>query len=192
METAGKVFVGLGVGCFVFILIGIVGFATCATCTGAAISSSMEQADREEAQSLAVAKQRLPWLASVEQACQRYKAAPNDIQKSAVFNENQEFVRGQQLTNIQGTLESATTGHGGGGLLLKTRVGKASFLSSFIDQNSSLYSQAGNLVPGQCVTFTGAVENTSLGFEEGRVCDMDFMLDFASITACPAGSAQKN
>jgi hypothetical protein len=152
----------------------------------------MAEADREDAQNLAVAKQRLPWLANVEQACQRYKAAPNDIQKSAVFNENQEFVRGKQLTNVQGTLDSATTGHGGGSLLLKTRVGGASFLSTFIDQNSPLYTQAANLTPGQCVTFTGVVENTSLGFEQSRVCDMDFMLNFGSITACPAGAAQKN
>lgn len=192
METAGKVFVGLGVGCLVFIFIGIAGFATCATCTGAAISAGMEEADREEAQGLAVAKQRLPWLASVEQACERYKAAPNDIQKSAVFNENQDFVRGKQLTNIQGNLESATTGHGGGGLLLKTRVGGASFLSSFIGQDSPLYTQAGELVPGQCVTFSGAVEDTSLGFEQSRVCDMDFMLNFTAIAACPAGASQKN
>lgn len=192
METAGKVFVGLGVGCLVFIILGVVGLMTCTMCTGAAISQGMAENEQEDAEQLALAKSRLPWLATVEATCQRYDLAPNDIQKSAVFQENQQFVQGRQLANVQGELAAASTGHGGGGLLLTARVGRAEFTEAFVAEGDPLYAQAANLVIGQCINFSGQVNNTAMGggslfgsMEKSRICGMHYTFEFASITACP-------
>lgn len=194
MNTGGKVAIGLGSGCLVIVIIGVVGFISCTVCAGAAITEGVEQAEREEAAQLAVdqgAEKQIPWLGEVQATCQRYDAAPNDIQKSAVFQENQGFVRGKQLVSIRGELESASTGHGGGGLLLATKVGRARFSEAFIQESDPIYSQAASLTVGQCVVFSGGVTDTSLGggllesMEKARICRMSYSFDFTSISPCP-------
>jgi hypothetical protein len=194
MERGGKIAVGLGVGCLGFIILGVIGLSTCTVCTGAAISAGMEEsAQQEQAREAENQDQQkqVPWLKTVESNCERYKGAPNDIQKSAIFNENQDFVKGKQLVGVRGELVSASTGHGGGGLLLVSKVGNAEFLHSAIGENDPLYAKAANLVIGQCVVFSGVVRDTQFSggilepAEQARICRMNYRFTFDSIDACP-------
>ena len=193
MNTGGKVAIGVGSGCLVVIIIGVIGFVSCTVCAGAAITEGVEQAEQEEAAQLAVsqeAEKQIPWLTEVQATCQRYDAAPNDIQKSAVFQENQGLVRGKQLVSIRGELEAASTSHGGGGLLLTVKVGRARFSEALIREGDPVYSQAAGLTIGQCVVFSGRVTDTLMGggilesMEKARICRMAYYLEFDSIVSC--------
>jgi len=181
-----------------FILIGVFGLLTCTMCTGAAVSQGMAQMEEEEATQLAAdqeAERRVPWLADVQETCRQYDEAPNDIQKSAVFQRNQDFIRGQQLDSVRGELDAASTGHGGGGLLLRVKVGRSNYAQVGIREGNPLYSQAANLVEGQCVVFSGRVTDTFMfggsggglldSLEKSRVCSMSYMFEFFSISPCP-------
>jgi hypothetical protein len=195
MGTVAKVVIGIVVGFFVLGGIIVIGALSCTMCGAAALSQGMAESERVEQAQLAEdqkQEERIPWLAQVQQTCQRYKAQPNDIQKSAVFQENQAFVRGKQLVSVRGVLESASTGHGGGGLFLRTKVGRAVFGEAMIRESDPIYAQAANLSEGQCVVFSGGVGDTSMvgglfePMEQARICQMEYDFEFVSISACPA------
>jgi hypothetical protein len=182
------------------IIIGVVGFVGCTVCAGSAISDAAQQSQQREAAEAAAeaaveadAIKQLPWLAQVQATCERYGAAPNDIQKSAVFNENQAFIKGQRLESIKGTLVGSSTAHGGSGLRLTTKLGRAEFGHGGITAGHPLYAQAATLVNDQCIVFTGTVRDTHrlVGLfsyptlEQSRICSMSYDVVFDTITACP-------
>jgi len=194
MEKGGKMALMLGAGCLGFIILGLVGIGTCTLCAGHAVSSGMEQMEAEEqAQDQAAQTQegQVPWLAQVRDTCTKYDSAPNDIQKSKIFNENQGFVKGKVVSGIKGELVGASTGHGGGSLILTAKLGKAEFVQYSVSDSSPLYAKAANLVIGQCIVFGGTVSDTVFSggllepAEKSRICKMRYSFNFDSIEACP-------
>jgi hypothetical protein len=180
--TAGKI-VLLVLG--LMFAAGVCGIGSCAVlCAGAA--NKVEEERREGKQQAAAA---LPWIAQVQDNCRRYEAAPNDIQKSEIFNENEEFIAAQRLDGVRGELSRLSTSQGGATLELAVTVGAATFktgsLFQTIDRGDPVYEQASQLSKGQCVRLSGRVRDAASVMERSKVCDLDYHLDFESIEACP-------
>lgn len=192
---------GAKVALFVFLgfgFMGLLGLGTCVMCAGAAVSGMEESRQEREAQEVAQEaanleqEKRVPWLATVRQNCNRYDTGANDIQKSAIFNENQQLIKGQSLSNVKGVLNTIITDHGGDEVSVSTKVGGAKFSAHGMAKNSNIYNSVSSLAEGQCVIFSGDVNDTRFDFsfamgtaEKTRICAMVYEFRFSSISACP-------
>lgn len=192
--------VGIVLG--VMLLVGGCGLVSCLVCAGgllggaaevaSGVSESVAEGERLEreaaARAVALGDAALPWLAAVRENCRRYEAAPNEIQMSAIFQENETFVEAQALEGVVGVLSSLSTAHGGGGLVLSIDVGDAHFVDGGIEENNPLYTQASGLLVHGCVVISGELTGTAIRFERERVCERHFMIRLSSIGACPGAA----
>jgi hypothetical protein len=125
----------------------------------------------------------------VQDRCVRYEAAPNDIKKSEIFNENEAFIAEQRLDGVNAELTRLYTSQGGGSLELTVQLGAAEFktgsLMNTIRRGDPVYDQASELTKGQCVLVSGRVRGAASVVERSKVCDLDYYLDFESIEPCP-------
>lgn len=130
---------------------------------------------------------QMPWIATVQANCSRYQSAPNDIQKSAIFNENERLIRGQELSDIEGELTALRTDQGGETLRLEVDVGDVHFETDGfggIPRRSPIYQAASTMREGQCVRISGRVTEAASVVERSKVCDLDYRLSFSSIGPC--------
>jgi hypothetical protein len=180
--TAGKIVLALLGSAFI---VGVCGVGSCALmCAGAANQAEEERQHRQRE-----AASALPWVAQVQENCQRYEAAPNDIKKSDIFNANEAFIAGQRVDGALGQLTRLRTSQGGGSLELAVKVGSATFQTgsvfSTISRDNPVYAQAADLSEKQCVRVSGQVRSAASIVERSKVCDLDYYLDFESIEPCP-------
>ena len=175
---------------WLWLLLGIGGVLM--LCSGLAVVGAMASGEKGTASAgpgaVAPAAQQLPWISLMQGNCDRYKAAPNDIKKSAIFKENEEMLEGTSLTDVRGKLTMLQTDQGGDELKLTVKVGDATFTTesvfSAIKKGSPVYEAAAELTEGQCVVVSASKIKTSSMLEQSKVCDLDFFADFTAIRAC--------
>ncbi len=130
----------------------------------------------------------LPFVAKVEANCSRYKAAKNEIQKSAVFTDNEELLSEVTLTDVRGVLKKLSTNQGGGELSLHIHVGEVEFatesLFAPIKKGTDVYKAAAELAEGQCVVFSASGLRASSITEQAKVCDPEYFAKFTAVKAC--------
>jgi len=131
---------------------------------------------------------QMPWIGLVQGNCDAYKAAPNDIKKSAIYNETIETLKGVSISGSQGKLTNLRTNQGGSMLDIGIDVGRASFknkaLFSTIKKGSPIYEAASNMTEGQCVIFSAEKVEPASVVERSKVCDLDYYVEFTELRAC--------
>jgi hypothetical protein len=129
------------------------------------------------------------WVATVRANCERYKAAPNEIKKSAVFNENETLLKSSGVEKVRGTLKRLSTTQGGEQLSLVVTMGDLEFATEAlfgpIKKGSPVYNAAADLTVGQCVIFSAKGLRASSVVEESKVCDTEYYANFTAIGPCP-------
>jgi hypothetical protein len=141
-----------------------------------------EDESRRQREEVAAA---IPWLLGARQNCESYDAAPNDIQRSAIFNENEALIVGQLLTEVRANLDVLSTGQGGGSLTIVVTAGGARFSNlGTIGADSPVYTAASSLSTGQCVVVSGQVTAASSVLERSKVCDPDYNVRWTAIRPC--------
>jgi hypothetical protein len=130
----------------------------------------------------------LPFVAKARANCDRYKASKNEIQKSAVFTENEELLSQVSLSGVKGVLKKLSTNQGGAELSLHIDVGDVEFatesLFAPIKKGTDVYKAAAELSEGQCVVFSASSLRASSITEEAKVCDTEYFAKFTAIEAC--------
>jgi len=128
------------------------------------------------------------WVATVKDNCGRYKAAPNEIKKSAIFTENEALLQRSGVDEIKGKLTRLSTGQGGDRLSLKITVGDLEFatesLFAPIKKGSAVYNAAAEMTVGQCVMFSAKGLKASSVVEQSKVCDTEYFANFTSLKPC--------
>lgn len=131
---------------------------------------------------------QLPWITTVNDNCAKYKAAPNEIKKSAIFNENETLISKAKVSNVTGKLAALRTDQGGDELSLKIKVGEVDFhtesLFGAIKKGSAVYNAAAEMTVGQCVVFSASSLKASSMVERSKVCDTEYFAVFTSIAPC--------
>ena len=149
---------------------------------GAASPPSRRAQEKEDVAS------QLPWLADVKANCSRYKSAPNEIKKSAIFNDNASTVSHATVKNVRGKLARLSTSQGGDELTIEIDVGDAEFstegLLSPIKKGSAIYNAAADLTQGQCVIFSATGLKSSSMVEQSKVCDPEYFATFTALAPC--------
>ena len=132
---------------------------------------------------------QLPWVAEVHSNCERYKSAPNEIKKSAIFNDNSSLVAKSSVKNMKGKLSRLSTNQGGDELTLEIDVGDVEFstegLLSPIKKGSAVYNAAAEMTKGQCVIFSASGFKASSMVEQSQVCDTEYFATFTALSSCP-------
>jgi hypothetical protein len=130
----------------------------------------------------------LPFVAKVQNNCAKYKAGKNEIQKSAVFAENEKLLEELHLTDVKGVLKKLSTNQGGSELSLHIDVGDVEFatesLFAPINKGSDVYKAAAEMSEGQCVVFSASSLRASSITEEAKVCDTEYFAKFTSLKPC--------
>lgn len=136
----------------------------------------------------AVKDEQLPWVETVASNCAAYKAAPNEIKKSAIFNQNTTLVSKTKVANVKGTLTRLATTQGGEELSLRIKVGSVEFhtesLFGPIKKGSAVYAAASELAERQCVVFSASSLKPSSLVEQSQVCDPEYFAVFTNIAPC--------
>jgi hypothetical protein len=131
----------------------------------------------------------LPWVAEVHANCERYKGAPNEIKKSAIFNENAALVAKASVKSVKGKLARLSTNQGGDELTIEVDVGDVELstegLMSPIRKGSAIYTAASEMSTGQCVVFSADHFKPSSLVEQSKVCDTEYFANFTALAACP-------
>lgn len=155
---------------------------------GAAEPARQTPSQRRE-QARAEAAEQFPWLATVRDNCARYKDAPNEIKKSAIFGDNTALLGKVTVSGAKGRLSSLTTNKGGSDLRLVIKSGDVEFatesLLSPIKKGTPVYNAAAELRQGACVVFSARNLKASSMAERSRVCDAEYFVDFTSVGPCP-------
>lgn len=156
------------------------------TCGGlAALGSAMSKRDAGKGAS---ATAQLPWIGLMQGNCGRYRAAPNEIKKSAIFRENEQLIEESSLSNVTGKLAVLSTDQGGDTLTLHVRVGEAIFktgpFTSPIAKGSPIYETATDMREGDCVVFSAEKLRAASLVEQSKVCDLDFMVNITDLRTC--------
>lgn len=127
-----------------------------------------------------------------------YRAAPNEIKKSAIYNDARAYARAffserqDRLDDWQGWVTSIATGTGGESLSLMVQVGAKGmfghavvFKQSGIPKGSPVYQAVAEFKEKDCVQFSGVVdpEETS-ATEFGAMGKPSFSIQFAAIRRC--------
>lgn len=183
----------------VLAIVGVGAIGTLGTC--AMCAAVMHKAAGNSAPSLTAADGKaFDFLTGIAGFDQRYDQAPNEIKKSAVFNEarawEQTFFKDSpNITDWKGTIASLTTNKGGERLSLTVRLGSKferpdvefmqGGLFGGIDKNSPLYKQASEFVEGSCVLFSGKVEPKASNITEAlSMSSPEYKIDFSALKAC--------
>ena len=156
-------------------------------------TSSQQQRDQTastpQTSRQAQAQSALPWVTEVRSNCERYKSAPNEIKKSAIFNDNAALVSKASVKNVKGRLARLSTNQGGDELTIEVDVGDVEFategLMSPIKKGSGIYNAASEMSTGQCVVFSADHFKPSSMVEQSKVCDTEYFANFTSLAACP-------
>jgi DNA-directed RNA polymerase subunit RPC12/RpoP len=132
--------------------------------------------------------EQLPWISTVRANCAAYKAAPNDIKKSAIHNENQALITKTKVSNVKGKLVGLRTDQGGAELSLKIEVGDVEFTTESlfgpIKKGSAVYTAATDMTEGQCVVFSASKLEPSSMVEQSKVCDTEYFAVFTNVAPC--------
>lgn len=157
---------------------------TAATTTGAAEANPTTPSTPEPN----AATPTFPWIATVKANCAAYKAAPNQIKKSATFRANQELLASTGVQNARGKLTTLSTNQGGSELTLTIKINDVEFqtegLFAPIKQGSAVYNAAADMKEGQCVVFSARKLKAASMTEQAQVCDLDYFADFTSLVPC--------
>jgi hypothetical protein len=177
LAFAGVVVLSFG-GCAVLMIVG-----------AAKVANNTAKAKTEAAAQLSNAAAAVPWVASVQQNCEAYKAAPNEIKKSDVFRANDEVLSAASLNQVRGKLTRMRTNQGGSELDLTIEVGGVEFktesLLEAIKRGTPVYEAASAMQEGQCVTFTADKVRSSSLVEQSKVCDLEYFANFTRLSNCP-------
>lgn len=132
--------------------------------------------------------EQLPWISTVSANCTKYKAAPNEIKKSAIYNENEALITKTKVSNVKGKLTQLRTDQGGAELSLEIKVGDVEFKTesvfAAIKKGSGVYAAATEMTVGQCVVFSAAKLEAASLVEESKVCDPEYFANITSIAPC--------
>jgi len=185
-ESSGAGVAGLIVNIIAFVLSLVVAL-TCGLCN-ACVTGGANNARRAALQGLQNANDASgmtleSFVSQVQGNCSRYDAAPNDIQKSQIFNENQSLIRNQRLS-FQGTLGALETNQGGSMATVRVDGGGAHFTERNIMNGLPLYTAVSNMSVGDCVQTSLRITQPNSLVERSKVCDLDYVVDFEAITAC--------
>lgn len=130
----------------------------------------------------------LPWVKDVQSACKRYKDAPNQIKKSAIFKENEEALADVTVDDVKGELKSLATNQGGAELRLQIDVGSVEFktesMFAAIKKGSDVYDAAENMKEGDCVRFSAKKIKAASIVEQSKVCDTEYFAEFTKLRPC--------
>jgi hypothetical protein len=130
----------------------------------------------------------IPLVASFREICARYKAAPNDIRRSGIFNENNALLARASIERVKGELSRLSTNHGGDELTLTIKVGDVEFTTeatrSPIRKGSSVYNAAGEMSRGQCVVFSANHLRAFTASGEAQVCHFTYFANFTALGPC--------
>jgi hypothetical protein len=130
----------------------------------------------------------IPLIASFQEICARYKAAPNDIRRSGIFNESSALLARASVERVKGELSRLSTSHGGDELTLAIRVGDVEFTTeaqrSPIRKGSPVYNAAGEMSRGQCVVFSANHMRASAASGEAQVCHFAYFANFTALGPC--------
>jgi hypothetical protein len=154
--------------CGVFVVIGALAHKGADGSTGAADDSALP-----------------PWVTTVKDNCAKYKAAPNEIKKSAVYNDNEAVVKASSVAGMQGKLRRLRTSQGGGDVDITIRAGSLQFTANNIAKGSPVYQAATDMTEGQCVIFSAETLEAASLVEQSKVCDLDYFAHFTELKACP-------
>lgn len=116
--------------------------------------------------------------------CSKYKAAPNEIKKSAIFKEYKEAVGKYSVDGLSAKLTKLETTHGGGSLHLVISTSTSKFEQTDIDKSSPVYAMVSDLTEGDSVTFSAKDIHPNYGLltsEEFFVCSEYWGTDFTSV-----------
>jgi hypothetical protein len=143
-------------------------------------SGSSKSADSEAA--------GLPFISEVKANCDKYKSAPNDIKKSAIFTANEETLSTVSLKDVRGVLKSMRTTQGGGELSIRIDVGEVEFktesLFAAIKKGTPVYDAVTDMTVDQCVVFSAEGLKASSVVEKSKVCDTEYFAKFTSVKPC--------
>jgi hypothetical protein len=133
----------------------------------------------------------------------RYDAAPNDIKKSAIFNEAREwektyFKDSADVVDWRGIVRHIMTAKGGDSLSVVIRLGSASdspdvefedgtgLFEKSIPKGSPVYLQAAELAEGGCVLFSGTIKSTKPTnvTETLSMSSPDYKIKFSALKPC--------
>jgi hypothetical protein len=130
----------------------------------------------------------LPFIKEVKANCDKYKSAPNEIKKSAIFKANEEQLSAVSLKDVRGKLKSMRTSQGGGELTIRIDVGSVEFttesLFAAIKKGSPVYDAVTDMTEGQCVIFSAEGLKASSVVEQSQVCDTEYFAKFTSVKGC--------
>ena len=130
----------------------------------------------------------LPWIAEVKSGCAAYKSAPNEIKKSAVFNEVKALVARTTVESVRGKLKQLSTNQGGSEVTIRIDVGDVEFttegLFSAIKKGTPVYDAAAEMKIGQCVIFSAEKLKPSSITEQSQVCDTEYFATFTKLAPC--------
>lgn len=170
------------------------GGGTCVVCLGAGHHDSssavaVTTSNPGNAPVPVAAVPELPWLEQVHANCSAYKAAPNDIKRSAVFRSNQSLLGKLSVKAAYGKLVTLATDQGGSALRLVVKAdGGVRFATESIfapiRRGSKVYKQAEDLAEGQCVIFSAQGLQASSITEQAQVCDTEYFARFTDIKRC--------
>jgi hypothetical protein len=164
--------------------------------TAEAQARAVANAQREQAEAAANAQKNAQLIALFDVAtrnCGRYNAAPNEIQKSAIYEAHREELEKLRLTDVRGTLRLLETPHGGGVANIEIEVKESGgeerevvFRNPHLSPVSGdVYQQAAALRVNGCVIFSATEPQPPLGPELSMVCGQDeFTVEFESLRLC--------
>ncbi len=125
-----------------------------------------------------------------------YKQAPNQIQKSDIFNnarnfESQYFQNmGNHIDNWKAKMSDINTNKGGSSLTLEVSIKMKTgngiyFKQGSIDPSSPIYQVARNIEEGACVIFSGDVESKEDSISEsGAMIAPEYKINFTNLSRC--------
>lgn len=129
-----------------------------------------------------------PWVADVRSNCAAYRAAPNDIKKSAVYRANESVLGSASVPSARGKLTRLRTNQGGSDLDIEIKTADGvefqnSPLNS-IASGSAIYNAVADMKVGDCVEFSATEVSSASIVEQSKVCSLDYFVKFATVSSC--------
>jgi hypothetical protein len=147
-----------------------------------------EEAEKK-AREAAAMEAPLTWIKKQRQLCQAYANAPNEIKKSSIFRETSALLQSASVNKAKGVLKRISTNQGGSTLFIMVSVGDeiefaTESITNPIRYGSKVYQQVENLKENSCVYFSASELTPSSVFEQSKVCDLEYFVEFTNIEPC--------
>ena len=171
-------------------MLGVVGFALLAcgglVCVGGYYAAEQGQQRQAELDRAAAAK--LPWMATFDATCKRYRAASSEADRKRMNQEQEALIRRTTIPLTNGTLEKKRMSEDGSSMDITIGVGSAKFQTGLLNEletGTSSQLVVDKIPEGSCIRFSARSLTIASLLEGSRTCDKDFIADFATIEPCP-------